>query len=919
MKIRRRPKRTRHLVVGCFAVLALLSGAAASAGAQRGNGQPNTAVPDWANGERAIAVLGERLPDVARAYGLRSSTLQAMFRGDPTLFVDGGGELLYVEEATEERLVEPDAADLSVVAAPPTDDAVFFLASRPGADHTIYLDFDGHVTEGTTWNNAERPTIVSPPYDTDGDPTSWSAAELSIIRSAFEAVAEDFAPFDVNVTTIEPSVDDLRNTGSGDLRWGTRVITTSDSAGLCGCGGIAYIGSFDDRVDEPVFVFNASRTGVVEAISHEVGHAMLLAHDGQSTTGYYRGHGAGDESWGPIMGASYNRTVTQWSRGEYFDANNLGSEANFGYGEDDLEVLTSLTNGNGFGYVQDDHGDTSDSATRAQTGTYTGVISRTVDVDAFLVTTAGGLTVSVTVHPSNPNLDPRVVVTGDDGQVVAISDEPGVLSGLIELPDLDAGTYTVSVAGAGWGTPLASSPTGWTSYASLGQYTLTIEAADGPVDVEAPAAPTGLAITETSANSVALRWDGNVEPDLASYVVERSQGAGWVVVGDGLIQPEFVDTTVDAASTYQYRVLAVDNSANVSSPSGSIAVTTPEPPIEPVGADTVVAETTVSGTVSGSFSATESLGNGRQVLTEASSGGRPNLRHDELDHRWQIDVTSGNHLLLIEASVVDAGDADDGFAVSWSSGASGPWVELGELTSGQGSLSADLGAPSGSVFIRITDTDRTGRNTSFDQVSVDLIELTGGEPPTEPPATVSEVTPVDGQSGVSTRPTLSWTPAAGAVEYRITVAGDVVIPVQRTSSNSIRLSGLTSGVTYQWQVEALNDLGSSSSQIFRFTTAAAPSTLVVDSISTETASASRGSRRAVVTVGVVDEYGSPVVDAEVTVQVSGSINETISGVTDTTGVVVMTTNQSAKKPVVSVCVASLSADGLSWQKQEFAC
>lgn len=918
MKIGRRSKHIRHLAVACLAVLSLLSGAAATAGAQRGNSQPNTPASDWANGERAIATLAERLPDVARAYGLRTSTLQQMFRDDPTLFVDEGGELLYVEEATEERLIEPASADPGVAAAPPTDDAVFFLASRPGADHTIYLDFDGHVTEGTTWNNAERVSIVSPAYDIDGDPTSWSGTELSIMRSAYEAVAEDFAPFDVNVTTIEPSIDDLRYTGSGDQRWGTRVITTDDTAGLCGCGGIAYIGSFDDRVDEPVFVFNTSRTGVVEAISHEVGHAMLLAHDGQSTTGYYRGHGAGDESWGPIMGASYNRTATQWSRGEYFDANNLGSEANFGYGEDDLEVLASLTNGNGFGYVQDDHGDTAGDATTAQTGTYTGVISQTVDVDAFQVATEGGLTVSVTVHPTNPNLDPRLVVTGDDGEVIAISDDTGVRSALLELPDLEAGSYTVSVTGAGWGTPFASTPSGWTSYASLGQYTLTIEAADGPVDVEAPSAPTGLAFTDASATSVALRWDANSEPDLAGYVVERGQGIGWTVVDD-VVQPEYVDTSIDADTTYQYRVLAVDNSGNVSLPSGSIVVTTPKPPIDPVVSDVVVAETAVSGSVSGSFTQTVSIGNGSQVLTEASSGGRPSLRHDELDHRWQINVTGGNHLLLIEATVVDAGDADDGFEVSWGSSANGPWSVLGELSSTQGDMSADLGTPSGSIFIRITDTDRTGRNTQFDQVSVDLIELTGGEPPTTPPAIVSAVTPADGQTSVSTSPTLSWDPAAGAVEYRVTVAGDVAIPVQRTSSNSIRLSGLTPGVTYQWQVEALNDVGSSSSQIFRFTTAVPPTTLSVDSISTETVSAAKGTRRAIVTVGVVDEYGSPVPDAEVTVQVSGSINESVSGVTDSAGVAVMSTTQSAKKPVVTVCVGSVSADDLSWQPADFAC
>ena len=841
-----------------------------------------------------------------------------MFREDPTLFVDEAGELLYVEEASEPRESIESEMDLVMSAAPPTTDAVFSLASRPGADHTIYLDFDGHVTEGTSWNNADRPSIVSPPYDLDGDPETWTSTELANIRAAYEGVAEDFAPFDVNVTTIEPALDDLRNSGNGDQRWGTRVLTTVDTAGFCGCGGIAYIGSFDDRTDEPVYVFNSSRTGVLEAISHEVGHAMLLAHDGQSTTGYYRGHGSGDSSWGPIMGASYNRTVTQWSRGEYFDANNLGSDANFGNGEDDLEVLSSLTNGNGFGYVDDDHGDTTGDATSAQSGTYTGVISKTSDVDAFRVITTGGLAIEVAGHPSNPNLDPRLVLRGEDGQIVATSDDPSSLSGSISLPDLPAGTYTISVDGAGWGTPLASTPTGWTQYASLGQYTLTIEAADGPVDTDPPAAPVGLAAIDVTADAVTIGWDANVEPDLSSYTVERNAGGGWIVIGTTSVAL-YVDEAVQGSSTYQYRVSAVDTSGNTSPSSPSITVNTPIPPVEPIGPDSVVAETAVSGTVNGTFLLTESAGAGSQVLTEESSGGRPDLRFDQLDHRWQIDVTDGNHMLLIDGVVTSGGDSDAGFDISWSSASTGPWTVLGTLTASQGSLSADLGSPTGSIFVRITDTDRSAGSTGYDQVAIDLIELTGAEPPTSPPAAVTQVSPIDGATGISTNPSLSWSPVSGATEYRVSVAGDVAIPTQTTGSNSVQLTGLSPNVTYQWQIEAVNAVGASSSQIFRFTTADVANEVVVESLTTSTTSAAKGTKRVVANTSVIDDNGDPVVGAVVVVRVSGTINELVTSTSGSGGIAVGQTDQAVRKPTVSACIESVSAEGLTWVPSEFAC
>jgi hypothetical protein len=47
-------------------------------------------------------------------------------------------------------------------------------------------------------------------------------------------VAEDFSPFDVDVTTEEPSVDDLRQAGAGDERWGIRVVMGGNGAWMSG-------------------------------------------------------------------------------------------------------------------------------------------------------------------------------------------------------------------------------------------------------------------------------------------------------------------------------------------------------------------------------------------------------------------------------------------------------------------------------------------------------------------------------------------------------------------------------------------------------------------------------------------------------------------------------------------------------------
>ncbi|MEC9094393.1 MAG: hypothetical protein VX438_16910, partial [Planctomycetota bacterium] len=63
----------------------------------------------------------------------------------------------------------------------------FKLASKPSATKTIYLDYDGHHSVGNWWNH----DIVFPAFDTDGDSSNFSDAELSQIQKQFLHVVED--------------------------------------------------------------------------------------------------------------------------------------------------------------------------------------------------------------------------------------------------------------------------------------------------------------------------------------------------------------------------------------------------------------------------------------------------------------------------------------------------------------------------------------------------------------------------------------------------------------------------------------------------------------------------------------------------------------------------------------------------------
>ena len=249
------------------------------------------------------------------------------------------------------------------------------FSSLPGANHTIFLDFDGQTVEGTSWNSYyNQTTLIAPAYDTDGNTSVFSATELSQIEDAWKRVSEDYRPFQINVTTVDPGIEALRKTTTSDQQWGIRIVVTkeapmvTDPAKRTGAGGIAYIDSFNWSSDTPAWVFTTGGKNVAEAASHEAGHSLGLSHDGLTGgASYYTGHGSGETGWASIMGVGYYQNVTQWDRGEYYNSNNAGSTANYSKGPDDLSIITT---GSGFSYRADDHGNSNASAsTLSVTGT----------------------------------------------------------------------------------------------------------------------------------------------------------------------------------------------------------------------------------------------------------------------------------------------------------------------------------------------------------------------------------------------------------------------------------------------------------------------------------------------------------------------------------------------------------------------
>src|SRR5205085_11537860 len=73
-------------------------------------------------------------------------------------------------------------------------------SSNSGATAKLFLDFNGHFE--ASWGSFANAS--TPAYDTDGDTSTFSDTELSNIFQIWAAVAEDYAPFNIDVTTIDP-------------------------------------------------------------------------------------------------------------------------------------------------------------------------------------------------------------------------------------------------------------------------------------------------------------------------------------------------------------------------------------------------------------------------------------------------------------------------------------------------------------------------------------------------------------------------------------------------------------------------------------------------------------------------------------------------------------------------------------------
>jgi hypothetical protein len=348
------------------------------------------------------------------------------------------------------------------------------LDSLPGAPATIYLDFNGNHLDSWSTGGQTFTNVTTPVWDMDGNTNNFSAAEQAVIKEVWARVAEDYAPFNINVST-----DYYGSFANGK---GLQIAIGGDNMDWlkADASGISSIGSFHDAQPNIVFAFDMlawARAGVddgegrpmngtgalADTISHEAGHSFGLFH--HSTYDHFGRlvdeYDPGSSNWTPIMGNNRADDRTTWA--------DLPTDQSSFIWQDDMAVIAASNNG--FGYRADDHGNsranadalTHSGATQSILAPLVGkgIINQSNDADFFKFTAAGGkVQIEVDAAKFGPNLLPFVHLYSANGTIVGSTSATPTKS--IISANLTAGaTYYIKVASSGL-------------YGDVGQYTVSV-------------------------------------------------------------------------------------------------------------------------------------------------------------------------------------------------------------------------------------------------------------------------------------------------------------------------------------------------------------------------------------------------------------------------------------------------------------
>lgn len=285
-------------------------------------------------------------------------------------------------------------------------------------------------------------------------------------------------------------------------------------------------------------------------------------------------------------------------------------------------------------------------------------------------------------------------------------------------------------------------------------------------DLTPPATPVGLAVYDPALGGILdLAWNANQEPDLAGYNLYRSStgltGVFYKITPAPVLATSYRDTGLTSGTGYYYKISAVDIAGNESPQSAPVAGTPTDlvPPDPPAGLNVI------------------NSGVGGQLNIDWMENTEPDLAGYNI---YRSTSPSGAFTLL-NAALLNAGTG---------------YADTG-LTDGQ------------AYYYRVTAVDYAYNESRPSTVA------SGISSDTIPPVTPSDLAVND--PGGGNRLDLSWTPntETDLAGYHIYRSASAAGPFNRVNSAVVTSTaysdtGLTEGVTYYYQITAVDRTGNES-------------------------------------------------------------------------------------------------------------
>jgi hypothetical protein len=338
---------------------------------------------------------------------------------------------------------------------------------------------------------------------------------------------------------------------------------------------------------------------------------------------------------------------------------------------------------------------------------------------------------------------------------------------------------------------------------------------------------------------------------------------------------------------------------------------------EPYVDYTANGEIAVSGTVTNDYTYTWESENDYEAIEEAiSGGGQPKNLRSSLEHKWIIDVIGGDTVTFyVEAYHTVNSEGDDFvFAYSTDDVTYTDMLTVTKIADDDTYQTYSLPSSiSGTVYIRVQDTDDSRGNGLPDMIYVDHMFIRRSII-VAPPGQVSNPSPSDGAQDVAVSVNLSWAAGNGAESHDVYFGTTNPPPfIQNQAGTSYDPGTLANEATYYWRIDGVNGFGITTGAVWSFTTkpAGGLNEVYVNDIAMSSGQAGKN-YYALATVWIKDDTGADVEGATVYGDWSGDVSSTVSGVTGTDGKVTLRSPNNRNGGTFTFTVTDVVASGYTY-------